>query len=500
MAILSQKSKELISEYMAGNQLPVIGFKLNSSMHDIAQSFYSIAIGNNSDPMTAMESFDGMEELSFGKAAKEELDSVAAKMAAKINGALSEIRAISAMSDAVVKDADNLFKSMSASDPVMSKYLSLENAQIDIPVMDWSALNTYGAESTIVMQVNALLGMESIHKVDIDKISVFVNQLPHINPKDQSVFKSIADSKEYTEFLGSLKSETAKEMGMYLVNEREAKRFMSSIVQFLRPIKGTVYNASLDLTKKYLSYLAAFADIRDTVTEELTGFGATEYDQFQENMRQMEAYLDVVAYLAIAQRRTIYQDMYLLPNGSVNSDLKELFAESGLTDNNVNNYIQYYKQILGHLPTGGATLEQIKSECENVDKYVTDQLASAKFNADAKVRQFRASALSAILNDKVVDARSKNIRGFNEAQVRAQLKNEVDMVITGAKTDFDAVNDFLMSMYHPFTMSERLYRDFKEAYKQSLPDFGQVTNTDVKMMEYKVIARTVAEFCKKAFC
>ena len=88
--ILSQKSKDLISEYVEGNKLPVIGFKLNSSMHDIAQSFYSAAIGNNSSAMTALESFDSVEELSFGKDAKAELDTIAAKMADKINGALGE--------------------------------------------------------------------------------------------------------------------------------------------------------------------------------------------------------------------------------------------------------------------------------------------------------------------------------------------------------------------------------------------------------------------------
>lgn len=498
--ILSQKSKDLISEYVEGNKLPVIGFKLNSSMHDIAQSFYSTAIGNNSSAMTALESFDSVEEFSFGKDAKAELDTIAAKMADKINGALGEIRAISAMSDAVVKEADDLFKSMSAADPVMAKYLSLENRDVKLVEMDWSALNSYGAESSIVMQVNSQIGMKDAHMVDIDRINVFVNQLPYISAQSQHKYATIADAKEYTEFTNSLKSEEGKELCKILVSERAAKVFMSAIVQYLRPVKGTVYNASLDLTKKYLSYLAAFADIRDTVTEELTGFGEKEYEQFQENMTQIEAYLDVVAYLAIAQRRTIYQDMFILPNGSINMDLKAAFDETGLTSVNVNNFIQYYTQILGHVPTGGVTIEQLKNESENIDKHVTEQIASAKFNAETKIRQFRGNALSAILNDKVVDARSKNIRGFNENHVRAQMKNEIEQVIVGAKTDFDAVNDFLMGLYHPFQMSERLYRDFKQAYKSALPDFGQITNTDVKMIESKVIARHVAEFCKKAFC
>ena len=93
MPILSNKSKELIRESVANNTLPVIGFKVNSSMHDISQSFYSSLIGQSND--TALESFESMGETLLGQDALTELDAVADKMAAKINSALAEIRQVS---------------------------------------------------------------------------------------------------------------------------------------------------------------------------------------------------------------------------------------------------------------------------------------------------------------------------------------------------------------------------------------------------------------------
>ena len=76
MPILSNKSKELIREYASKNQLPEIGFKLNSSMHDISQSFFSALIDHEG---AALESFDGMQETAIGKDAIMELDLVAEK-------------------------------------------------------------------------------------------------------------------------------------------------------------------------------------------------------------------------------------------------------------------------------------------------------------------------------------------------------------------------------------------------------------------------------------
>ena len=498
MPILSNKSKELIRESVANNTLPVIGFKVNSSMHDISQSFYSSLIGQSND--TALESFESMGETLLGQDALTELDAVADKMAAKINSALAEIRQVSEESKTLLQDADSLFKKMAASDPIMNKYLSMENETIDFKFHNWDALLSYCSESSLVFQVNSGYSMNNASMVDLDTIAYHVNQLPFIAAGNRDKYHTIAESKDFNQWLESLKCAKAVEMGTILTNEREGKRFLGSMIHVLNPIQGSVHNTSLDVVGQFFDYFEAFGKLRDEISEDITGFGSGEYEQLQENMRYVESYLDLIAYLAIGQRRTIYNDVYVLPNGKLNPDNHEERLEAQLSDVTVNNSIKYYEEILGRIPSGGISVKRISEEAESIDKHVTERFTSAKFDAENQTKHYRANAIKAFLNDKVVAARQKNIRGWNETQIQAILKQSIDEFIVGRKTDFDMVNDFLMGLYHPYQMSERLYKAFKDAYKKALPDYGQITNTDLKMIESKVIAQTVTEFCKKAFC
>lgn len=498
MPILSSKSKELINESLKNNTLPKIGFKVNSSMHDISQSFYSSLIGQSEE--SALESFEDMPNSLLGQEAISELNAVADKMASKINSALSEIRQVSEESRSLIQDADSLFKKMAASDPVMNKYFSMENETIDFKFHNWDAMLSYCSESSLVFQVNSGYSMKNSSMVDIDTIPYHVNQLPFIAAGNKDVFHSINESKDFDAFLGSLNCEKAVEFGKILTSERDGKRFLGSMIHVLNPIQGSIQNTPLDLVSQFFSYLEAFGKIRDSISEEITGFGTSEYENLQENMRHVEAYLDLIAYLAIAQRRVIYNDVYILPNGKLNPDNHEERLEAKISDVTVNNSIKYYEEILGRIPSGGMTVKRLKDEAENIDKYVTDQFTSAKFDAESQTKHYRAKALKSYLTDKIVAATQKNIRGWNETQIQALLNQSIDEFIVGRKTDFDMVNDFLMGLYYPYQMSERLYKDFKNAYKKALPDYGQITNTDLKMIESKVIAKTVTEFCKKAFC
>ena len=497
--ILSDKTKSLIADYLKEKPLPVIGFKSNSSMNDIAQSFFSITVGNDESIGSALESFEDLEELSFGHDALAELNQIAEKMATKINGALSEIREVGRETDSVLQCSAELFKKIAASDPVMNKFLKLETEKIEFPVMCWQKLNDYSAESSLILAVNSAANILKPDLIDLASIRFHVNQLPFVSSSKKAEYTTIKESKDFTSFLTTVKAAKATEFEQILLNEARGKQFLSEIVQFICPVHGSVASASLDITTKMLDYIQAFGMIRDTLREDVSGFGSKEYDKLQQNMQHIEAYLDLLAYVVIGQRRTLYQDAYILPNGYVNPDNEEAFVSSGLTTVQLNNCAKYYKKILQRFPGDGLSVERIKGETATVDQYINDQFASAKFDADSQTRRFQADALTNILTGKVVEARDKGIRGFNENQVFSILKNEMDLFITGAKTEYDATNDFLMSMYHPFQMSERLYKAFKEAYR-TLPDSGKITNTDLKMIETKVIAKTVTEFCKKAFC
>lgn len=497
MPILSNKSKELIREYAAKNQLPEIGFKLNSSMHDISQSFFSALIDSEG---AALESFDGMQETAIGKDAIMELDMVAEKMANKINSALGEIRAVTEESRALLMDADALFKKVAAKDPVMNKFLNMENENIEFKFHNWDALLSYCNESSLVFQVNSGYSLKNSDTINLDSIAFHVNQLPFIAAGDTSKYNTLAESKEFNAWLDTVQADKAQEMGQILTNERDGKRFLGSIVHVLNPIMGSVHNASLDVVGSFFGYFEAFGKIRDGLTEELSGFGSKEYEQLQDNMMHVQKYLDLLAYLTIGQRRTIYQDAYILPNGKLNPDNHEARMEAGISDVSVNNNIKYYEEILGHVPSGGVSVERLKQEAENIDKHVTEQLASAKFDSESRMKRYRADAIRSFLQTKIVEARQKNIRGWNETQINALLKQGIDQFVVGQKTDIDMVTDFLMGLYHPYQMSERLYKAFKSAYLKALPDYGQITNTDLKMIESKVIAKTVAEFAKKAFC
>ena len=498
MSILSNKSRELIKESIENKSLPVIGFKVNSSMHDIAQSFYSSLIGQSND--TALESFESMGDTLLGQDALIELNTVADKMAAKINSALTEIRQVSEESKILLQESDSLFKKMAASDPIMNKYLNMENESIEFKFHNWDAMLSYCSESSLVFQVNSGYSMKNANMVDLDTIAFHVNQLPFIAAGNSDTFHDIAESKDFNSWLESLPCEKAIELGTILTHEREGKRFLGSMIHVLNPIQGTVHNTSLDAVGQFFDYFEAFGKLRDEISEDITGFGSGEYEQLQENMRYVESYLDLIAYLAIGQRRTIYNDVYVLPNGKLNPDNHDERLEAQLSDVTVNNSIKYYEEILGHVPSGGISVKRLKDEAENIDKHVTEQFTSAKFDAEYQTKHYRANAMRAFLNDKIVAARQKNIRGWNETQIQALLKQSLDEFIVGRKTDFDMVNDFLMGLYHPYQMSERLYKAFKDAYKKALPDYGQITNTDLKMIESKVIAKTVTEFCKKAFC
>lgn len=498
MSILSNKSKELISELANKNQLPEIGFKLNTSMHDISLSFFSAMVDNENG--AALESFDGMTETAIGKDAIAELDMVADKMAAKINSALGEIREVTRMSNELIQNADVLFKKIASKDPVMNKFLNMENETIEFKFHNWDALLSYCSESSLVFQVNSGYSMENANAINLDSIAYHVNQLPFVAAGDNSKFTTIAESKDFNAWLDTLQCNKVQEMGRILTNERDGKRFLSSIIHVLNPVRGTVHNANLDVVGSFFDYFEAFGKIRDGLTEDISGFGSKEYEQLQDNMMHVQKYLDLLAYLTIAQRRTIYQDAYILPNGKLNPDNHDARMEAGLSDVSVNNNIKYYEEILGHVPSGGVSVERLKQEAEGIDKHVTEQLASAKFDSENRMKHYRADALRSFLQEKVVDARQKNIRGWNETQINALLKQGIDQFVVGQKTDIDMVTDFLMGLYHPYQMSERLYKAFKSAYLKALPDYGQITNTDLKMIESKVIAKTVAEFAKKAFC
>lgn len=497
MPVLSNKSKELIREYASNHKLPEIGFKLNSSMHDISQSFFSALIDNEG---AALESFDGMGESAIGKEAIAELDMVADKMAAKINGALSEIRAVTEESRTLIQNADELFKKMAAKDPVMNKFFNMENEKIEFKFHNWDALLSYCSESSLVFQVNSGYSMENANTINLDSIAYHVNQLPFVAAGDNSKFSTLAESKEFNAWLDTLQCDKAQEMGQILTHERDGKRFLSSIIHVLNPVRGSVHNANLDVVGSFFSYFEAFGKIRDGLTEDLSGFGSKEYEQLQDNMMHVQKYLDLLAYLTIGQRRTVYQDAYILPNGKLNPDNHEARMEAGISDTSVNNNMKYYEEILGHVPSGGVSVERLKQEAEGIDKHVTEQLASARFDSESRTKHYRADAMRVFLQSKIVEARQKNIRGWNETQLNALLKQGLDQFIVGQKTDIDMVTDFLMGMYHPYQMSERLYKSFKEAYLKALPDYGQITNTDLKMIETKVIAKTVADFVKKAFC
>ena len=497
MSVLSNKSKSLIEEYANKNQLPEIGFKLSSSMHDISQSFLSAMIDNEG---AALESFDGMESTSIGKDAISELDLVADKMAAKINSALGEIRAVTEESRTLIQNADELFKKIASKDPVMNKFLNMENEKIEFKFHNWDALLSYCNESSLVFQVNSAYSMNNANTINLDSIPYHVNQLPFVAAADDSKYTTLAESKDFNSWLETIQANKAVEMGKILTDEKEGKRFLGSIIHVLNPVRGNVQNASLDVVGSFFEYFEAFGKIRDGLTEEISGFGTKEYERLQDNMMYVQSYLDILAYLAIGQRRVLYQDAYILPNGELNPDNHDARMEANLSDTSVNNSIKYYEEILGHVPSGGVSVERLKQEAENIDKHVTDQLASARFDAESRTKHYRADAMRSFLQVKIAEARQKNIRGWNENQINGLLKQGLDQFIVGQKTDIDMVTDFLMGLYYPYQMSERLYKAFKQAYLKALPDYGQITNTDLKMIETKVIAKTVAEFAKQAFC
>lgn len=499
MSILSKTSAKLIADLEKSGALPKLRFKSSTSMASIAQSFASAAVESSSSCEHALESMETLEQDEVGKMAKTELDAVGKKIAEKINMALKDINAVMTETDQVLASAAKIFESMSANDPVMNKFMNLQNFKIEFKALDWNKMNDFGSETSLILGQNMSVNDPSANKIELSYLSLFCNHLPFTSSSPAEHIVTIPESKDFTAFLGTVKSEKAAEMGAILTNEDKCMRFISEIMQVLRPLHGFVQNNSLNLTAKYLDYIQAFGLIRDTVSETATGFGNKEYDSFLNNCHTLEAFLNVLSYFFIGQRRTLYQDMYILPNGMINPDNQEAFTSAGLTTVQANNSVQYYREILGNIPGSGLSVERIKNETEMVDNHINNLFTSSKFDANRKTMEYRASALRSLLEEKISLARTKGIRGFSENSLRASLANEMEHFVTNQKTDHDVASDFLMSLYHPYEMSEDLLKKLKKAYLSSIPDFGKVTTTDLKMIETKVIATTVADFMKKSF-
>lgn len=500
MSFLSTHSKKLMVDYETTKNLPSINFSDSTSMSDIVQSLKSLTIGKNKDIGTALESFDSTDEDHASSVAIEELNEMASSMSKSINNALEGIRSINASTSSIITSVDKLFRELGAKDPLISKYCGLRDEKIDFMKIDWNLMNNYKSESSIVVGLNVTANINSGDKVDMSLIPYFCNQLPFIKASHTDDLYTINHSDKFEDYVSSLRLEGVGDIAKAVTNEREGRIFMNTILMALKPADGAGSYMSPASMIKYLNYLNAFGTFTDNLTEEITGFGYKEYEHLHENIAKLQCYFDVMAYNLVCMRRTVVDAFYIVEGGYINPDCQEEYNNSGLKDADLINSIKYYKSVLGHLPTGGLTVTRVKDEHDVVESFINDRFTSSKFDAEYRIREIRFNAMTAYLNDEINKAANLNIRGYNESQIRAVLKGDKDLYMTKRKTEDDVIRDTLVMIYEPFTLTERLYKKIKDAYASNLPSTGNVTNTDVKMIETKVVAKAIAEFCKKEFC
>ena len=423
-------------------------------------------------------------------------DDMANAFAQKIHSGITNLKQIKQDVTRLTSDIMKRYNQYVSEDPVVAAYTgeNTATAQFSMVQVDWSKLNKISERITIA-HVHDKIDHEDDAPITPSMINLAIARLP--GASDDKTCDPVTDlTKEKVDAIVSKVYSSVKNV----CTEEEVQNTVKSVLYLTnRHLSEAVYTIREFANGSYANRINQFMDqvrrcdlIFPHITDDITDVSAANRKRIHNNIDMIKEINDLLAYVSIYYRNSIWKDAVMVPGPMVNPDNWEDFTKQG---GSVEALVQYYNYAYKEtgVPSHGVSL-----------KFTLDSLAKA--TAEYKVEAARQASVceekrKGYLRDAFINSSLEYLKGhqnqFSKEFPKNNLPAFISAVYDSALLESPMENrlyDLILNSCYINSMERNLYHRLNEAYVKHAGSTETLTDEMCDRIDVNVYSDMIAEY------
>jgi len=476
--------KKYLSDLAEAGSIPNIGFKIGSNLY--SNTVGIMGVTNNEDKTDAELIDQWLSNIDPENLEKLEatISNMSKSFQSRLIDGLDILKELKATVATLDDEIEKEYTKRLALDPKLAKAIANKNVEYKYEVYDFSSVNNVGNKNTLADAIEALtIGSADLtkdHKFNIS-IAKYLNKvLEGVQVKttvlDDEFRKSIVDKVVADN--DKFNPDSVKNALHFITNINcnrilfEAKKMLDD-----NPMVDKVIYWAMGLLNEYSETVSA-------VESELLKNDVSN-DNIGDNVKILNAVLEICAYYVNYHRDTTLSDTVLLSNNTRNPDTIKKAEEAGITDEDI---AKHHVTLLKEIPLSkkGLTITKILDIKERVEKILTEVVEEDEKYIALKEKEIYKNTAIVIVYNYINSFVGKDL--YEEVELSIGKNNLKDIPIQ------TTIYNILINVLHKDTIVEMLYSELGYSYIELLDNNKDVTEDMINDSNIETYTRIITNF------
>lgn len=487
---------ELIIAKDKNNQLPIVGPKDHTSLHEAITSlvglgsFYPSAFSKKMIYKELLDEFSDAQydSISYGDSF-ETLDGIVESLTGKLKTTTDTINNIKDQVTILSKDINDRVESYISRDPFASLHYGKTSSDVEYDKIEWAIYKSLGTDINIKTQVHQLLNVSVDTNVTHNLFSLAISKLVNKSTDYQDIDlpKNVNDEiiEQLNNYLDDVLLDDIKDVVNMVTKSTRTNRLRNNII---------THSKQLTTVKTILFYLSTIDKMYKVISAIQSGtldLSKSARNRVAKNCETLQKYMLIMAYGIMFNRTEFFSNALILPEKYINPDnLDEFVAQDG--DNQMIAHHLFYLHKDG-IPSKGISGSSIISMSKNIKNMVLKETR----NVDTRLKLIKHDAtreafkyvVSEYIKKEQEDGQELINKNSNEL-----IKSMCETIIVQDRVVEDAVYEVIVGLFYKNTFVETIYKRLGKEYLELLTNKSDINDEDILFSEVSVFVDLLCDF------
>lgn len=425
----------------------------------------------------------------------QQFDDMANAFARKIYDGITNLKQIKKDVVCLSDDIMKRYHQYVGEDPVVSAYAGEHGkASLSMPAVDWSLMNKISERVTIA-RVHDKIDHEDNATITDSMIRLAINRLPGVS--DERTCEPVGDlKKEKVERIIDLVFSSVKDKCTKAEVANVVKSALYLTPDHLRHAAGSITafvdGRSVNKINDYMNQVRLGDLILSNITDDVTDVSAANRQRINHNIDLIKEINNMIAYVAMYYRNTVWKDAIMVPGPMVNSDNMEQFQAKGGSLESLVLYHNYIYKETG-VPSAGVTVQfALESIGQASEEYKLEAARQAATCEERKKQYLRDAFVNSSL-EYLNCHKDKFSPQFASNNLVAYVGSVYDSVMLEAPLE-NRLYDMILNSCYINSMERNLYHRLNVAYIKHASSTETLTDEMCDRIDVSVYADMIAEY------
>ena len=422
-------------------------------------------------------------------------DDMANMFARKLHDGITNLKQIKKDVIHLSEDIMQRYHQYVGEDPVVAAYTGEHGkATLSMPAVDWSLMNKISERVTIA-RVHEKIDHEDDAPITDSMIHLAINRLPGVSDERgcepvgdlkkekvdrivDLVFSSVKDKCTRDEVANVVKS------ALYLTPDH-LRQAANSITQFAD-------GRSVSKINDYMNQVRLGDLILPHITDEVTDVSAANRQRINHNIDLIKEINNMIAYVAIHYRNTVWKDAILVPGPMINSDNMEQFQQQGGSVESLVLYHNYLYKETG-VPSNGISVQFALESIGQVSEEYKLEAARQAATCEERRKQYLRDAFIHSSLEYLNQHKDKFSPQFASNNLVAYVSAIYDSMMLESPLE-NRLYDMILNSCYINSMERNIYHRLNAAYIKHASSAEALTDEMCDRIDVSVYSDMIAEY------